>query len=254
MVAGGVDVEFELDGVDLRALLIRGEDAGRCAWDGEGSGKVGVVGMEDVEATRRGWIVRIGRYPFGAGCAFVAFGPHPAEFGSEAEGEIGGMEAVELEEDDWAGFCGAGAGSGRREHDLADGEGGVGVGDDGAVGADFNGGGLLVDVDGDAVALDVGFNCEVGEELDGDDPGFEDSVLLADEDAALTGHGEGFQGLGVGVDDGTGNVESDGGDGRKAGRAGLGGTRDGDCGNCGKKQGGGPAGEPECETGHCDVL
>jgi hypothetical protein len=89
----------------------------------------------------------------------------------------------------------------------------VGVGDDGAIGADLDGGGLLIDVDGYAVALDVGFDCEVGEELDGENPGLEGAVLLTNEEAALAGDGEGFGGTGGGAEDGAGGVKGEGGDG-----------------------------------------
>ena len=47
---------------------------------------------------------------------------------------------------------------------------------------------------GTRVAFDVGFDGEVREELDGQDPGFEGAVLLADEDAVFAGDGEGFEG------------------------------------------------------------
>ncbi len=60
---------------------------------------------------------------------------------------------------------------------------------------DFDVGGLLVDVDGDGVALDVGFDGEVTEELDGEDPRLELAVLGADEDAARPSDGEGLHGL-----------------------------------------------------------
>src|ERR1700691_5156983 len=91
--------------MDLRTLLVGREDAGCCAGDGEGAGEVGVVGVQHVKATCRRWVVRIGRDPFGAGGAFVALGPHPAELGSEAEGEVGGVEAVEFEKNDWGRAC-----------------------------------------------------------------------------------------------------------------------------------------------------
>jgi hypothetical protein len=84
----------------------------------------------------------------------------------------------------------------------------MGVGDYRAVRADLDGGGLLVDVDGDAVACDVGLNGEVGEKLYGKDPGFKSAVLLADEDTALACDREGLEGLGVGADDRAGGVES----------------------------------------------
>jgi hypothetical protein len=138
----------------------------------------------------------------------------------------------------------------------------VGVGNYGAIGADFDGGGLLVDVDGDAVAFDVGFDCEVGEDLDGENPGFEGAVLLADDDAVLAGDGEGLERLCVGADHGAGVVECDGGYRRKAGRGHLRGIRlgwahNGDRESQGKEQGGGPArraSEAKSEPWHCDVL
>ncbi len=66
---------------------------------------------------------------------------------------------------------------------------------------------LLVDVDGNGVALDVGLDGEVAEDFDGQDPGLECAVLLAEEDAALAGDGEGLESFGVGLDDGAGGVE-----------------------------------------------
>ena len=52
VIAGRVDVEFELDGMDLGALLVGREDAGARAGNGDGGGEVGIVGVEDVEAAR----------------------------------------------------------------------------------------------------------------------------------------------------------------------------------------------------------
>src|SRR6202034_2207245 len=128
-----------------------------------------------------------------------------------------------------------------REHDLADGEGGVVVGDHGAIGMDFDFRGLLIDVDGNAVACDVGLDCEMRKELDGEDPGFEGAVLLTDEDAALTGYGKGLEGLGMGADDGAGVIEGDGCEGREHGRelrglTRLGGAKRGEQGNWGNEQ------------------
>ena len=118
------------------------------------------------------------------------------------------------------------------------------VGDDGAVGADFDRGRLRVDVDGDAVALDVGFDGEVGEDFDGKNPGLEDAVLLAEEDAVFAGDGEGLFGFSVRGEDGAGGFEGDGIEGCEGGNC-LGMDRSGDCGRCGKEQGqsecGGPA-------------
>ena len=88
------------------------------------------------------------------------------------------------------------------------------------------------------------------------------SVVLTDEDAAFTSYGEGFEGLGVGVDDGTGVVEGNGSDGRERWRGRLrrirlGWAHNGDRENQGKEQGGGPArraSEAKSEPWHCDVL
>src|SRR3974390_2632412 len=49
-VACGIDVQPELGGMGLRALLVGLEDAGPGAWNGDGAGEVGVVGAEDVKA------------------------------------------------------------------------------------------------------------------------------------------------------------------------------------------------------------
>ena len=54
----------------------------------------------------------------------------------------------------------------------------MGVGNDGAIGANFDLRGLLVHVDGNGVALDIGFDGEVRKQLDGQNPGFEGAVLL----------------------------------------------------------------------------
>ena len=83
----------------------------------------------------------------------------------------------------------------------------MGVGDDGAVGADFDRGRLRIDVDGNAVAFDVGFDGEVGEDFNGKNPGLEDSVLLTEEDALFAGHREGFGRLGISAEDGVGGIE-----------------------------------------------
>ena len=114
----------------------------------------------------------------------------------------------------------------------------MGVGDGGAVGPDLDGGGLAVDVDRDGVPIDFGLDGEVREELDGQHPGLEGAVLLADQHAALAGDGEGLVGLYLGLDDRTGGVEGygrNGGEGR-AGGLGV------DCGRCGKEHGAGHAG------------
>ena len=219
LIPDGVDVEFELDGINLGALLVGSEDAGARAGNGDGGGEAGVVGMEDIKAARSLGGVGAGRDPFDAGDAFIALRPHPAQLGSEAEGEFGGMKAVELEKDNGAG---AGRSVCRREHDLADGKGDVGVGDDGAVGPDFDLCGLLVDVDGHGVVLNLGLDGEVAEDLCGQDPGLECAVLLAEENAALAGYGEGLEGFGVGLDDGARGVEGDGEQGIENRRGGLG--------------------------------
>ena len=70
------------------------------------------------------------------------------------------MEAIELVEDEGAG-CRLRRVVGR-EHDLPDREGCVGVGEDGAIWTDLDGSGLLIDVDGDAVAFDVRLEGEGG--------------------------------------------------------------------------------------------
>ena len=88
------------------------------------------------------------------------------------------------------------------KHDLANGEADVAVGDDGAIGADFDFCGLLIHIDGDGVALDLGLDGHVREELYGERPGFEDAVLLTENDGALAGNGEGLLSFGVGADTG----------------------------------------------------
>jgi hypothetical protein len=157
--------------------------------------------------------------------AFVAFGPHPAEFGGKAEGKVAGVEAVELEQDDRAG---ARAGLIGREHDLAEGEAHMRVSDDGAFGVYIHLGSQFIHVDGDTIALDLHFNGEVGEELDGEHPRFKGAVLLAEENAPLARDGKWLDGLGMGPDDGTGVVKPEGRDGIEGLCV--------DCGNYGNKQ------------------
>ncbi len=179
--------------------------------------------------------------PLDAGDAVIAGGPHPLELGGEAEGEVGGVEAVELIEDKRTGApphrreLVHGKIRTRRKHDLADSEAEVGVGDDGAVGADLDGGGVLVEVDGNGVASDAGLDGEVGEELDGENPRLERAVLTAEEDAVRAGDGEGLLGLDGGAENGAGDIKRDGGDGRQGGRRSLRGSED--CGGCAAEQG-----------------
>ena len=70
------------------------------------------------------------------------------------------------------------------------------VGDGGVIGADFDVGGLRVDWDRDGVTLEIGFDGEMTEELDGEYPGLELAVLRAYDDALIAGYGEGVGGLG----------------------------------------------------------
>ena len=253
MIARGIDVELELNGMILGPLLVGREDAGLCSRNGEGAGEVRVVGVKDVIAIpSRSTGIR--SRPFDAGDALVAFGPHPLKIGNEAEGEICGMDAIEFVEDD--GAC-AELGGGRRKHDLANSEADVGVGEDGAVGADLNGAGLLVHIDGNAVALDSGFDGEVREQLDRQNPGFEGSILLTEKDAAFAGDGVGLFGLSGSVKDRPRSVKGERGEGGEGGGGGLSRYGDGDGGRCGKEQesrdASGPAAEGEA-TAHGVVL
>ena len=50
MIAGGVDVQLEFDGMDLGAFLVGSEDAGLCAGDGDGAGEVRIVRVQDVKS------------------------------------------------------------------------------------------------------------------------------------------------------------------------------------------------------------
>ena len=70
----------------------------------------------------------------------------------------------------------------------------MGVGDGSVVGEDVDLGGGGVEFDGDGVAVDLGADGEVAEELDGQDPCLEGAFLLADEDPAGAGDGEGLAG------------------------------------------------------------
>ena len=166
----GIDVELQFDGMDLGALLVGSENAGSRAGNRDGRGE----SRGSRRAGRRSrssppwngfFSVCEAANPLGPGMTpSLRMGHMNSRFGSEAEGEVGGMEAVELEEDHGTGAGGAAFG---RKHDLANREGNVRIGDDGAVGVDFNLGGLLVDVDGNRVAFDVGLDGEVGEDLMG---------------------------------------------------------------------------------------
>jgi hypothetical protein len=200
MIARRIDMQLQLDGIVLGTLLVGSEDARLCAGNGKGAGEVRVVSVQDVEAAPGCF----GGNPLGAGDAFIALRPHPAQLRGKAEGEVGGMKAVKLEQDE-----GAGTGSDvvGRKHDLVDGEGGVGIGDDGAVRTDFDFGRLLVDIDGNRVTLDVSLDRQVREQLYREHPGFKGPVLLAEQDAALAGHGEWLEQFGVRPDQGTGVVE-----------------------------------------------
>ena len=80
----------------------------------------------------------------------------------------------------------------RRKHDLAHREADVRVRNDGAVRANLDLRCLAVHLDRDRVALDVGLDGEVRQQLDGQQPRFESAVLLADKNAALAGNGEGL--------------------------------------------------------------
>ncbi len=71
---------------------------------GDGSGDIGVIHVEHVEALAGGLagfgfagVLGLGGDPFGTGDAVVAFGPHPAHFGGEADDEIEGVVGVDLE-------------------------------------------------------------------------------------------------------------------------------------------------------------
>ena len=114
----------------------------------------------------------------------------------------------------------------RGEHGLADGEGDVGVGDGGVVWVDVDFGGIGIQVDGNRITFDFGMDREVTEKFYGKYPGFEGAFLLAEEDAARAGDGEGLAGLDAVADGKASGDELDCGDGgelsilRKCGRAG----------------------------------
>ncbi len=80
------------------------------------------------------------------------------------------------------------------------------------VGADLDVGRLWVDGDGDGVAFEVGFESEVAEELDGENPRLELAVLGADEDTARAGYSEGLRRLCRAADDEACLGEREGGD------------------------------------------
>ena len=204
MVAHRVNVQLQLDRVDLGPLLIRRQDAGPRAGHGHRAGQLGIVGVQHVISAHRPI------YPLGAGRALAALRPHPAHLGRKAQGEVGGPHAVELEQHHRPGPGRALRG---RKHDLAHGKADVRVGDDGAVGAHLHFRCLPVHVDRHRVALDLGLDAEVREQLDGQDPRLEAAVLLAHHHAAFAGHGEGLFRLRMGLNHGTGSEERNGGNG-----------------------------------------
>ena len=79
---------------------------------------------------------------------------------------------------------------------MTDSEAGVAVGDGGAVGEDFDICRLRIYGDGDGVALEVGFDGQVAQELYWEYPGLELAVLRAYDHALFAGYGEGVCGLG----------------------------------------------------------
>ena len=254
VVADRVDVQLELDRMDLRAFLVGCQNAGARAGHGDGRGEVGIIRVQHVEAA--GLVIRIGSGsdPFGAGNAFVAFRPHPAQFGGEAQGEVRGVKAVKFKQNHRAGSRRR---VGRRKHDLPHCERNMGVGEDGAVGMHLDLCGLLVDVDGNGVPLDVRLDGQVAQDLDGEDPRFECTVLLPHEDAAFACHREGLLRFRVGADDRAGGVKRNGRDGTEVRRRRLGLGWRLDCGRWGKEQGqSGPGGYAQTAyaAAHCVVL
>jgi hypothetical protein len=105
----------------------------------------------------------------------------------EAEGESHGADGFDLKENDDTGALGSLAGG---KHDLADGEVGVGVGEDGDVGMDLDPRGVLIDVNGDGIILHFGGDAEVAADFPGEDPGFEAAVLMAEESAVGADNGK----------------------------------------------------------------
>jgi hypothetical protein len=104
VIARRIDVQLEFDGMDLRAFLVGSEDAGLCAGNGDGAGEVGIVRVQDV-VIRPSLLVAAGPVTHSAlGNAFIALRPHPAQFGGETEGEVGGVQAIEFEQHDGAGL------------------------------------------------------------------------------------------------------------------------------------------------------
>ncbi len=185
-------------------FLVRSEDAGFAAGEGDGAGEVFKIGVEHVPAGgvfggdtagARGVVfgsvfMVVELDPFGVDVAGYGRGPHRFDFRREGKGEGDGADGVELEERHDAGAILLRALVG--EENFFQRESDVGISDGGVVGGDGNFSSGGVDVNGDIVAFDLGLDGEVTDELDGEDPGFEAAILLTEESATFAGDGEGF--------------------------------------------------------------
>ena len=149
-------------------------------------------------------------YPFNSGNTLIAFWPHPAQLRREAEDELRRMHAVKLKQHHGSS---AGRRAIRRKHDLSNSKSDVTICNDGAVGAYFHLGGLLVHVDGNGVALDIRLDSEVRQQLDGKNPGFKCAVLLAEDNAPFTGDCKRLLSFGVRANHRARAFECDGGKG-----------------------------------------
>ncbi len=107
---------------------------------------------------------RPGGEPFGGRRGIRGRGPHLIHVRREAEGEGHGADGFDLKKNDDAGAIRSVAG---REHDLANCEIGVGVGEDGDVGMDLNPRSVLIDVDGDGIVLHLDGDAEVAADFPG---------------------------------------------------------------------------------------
>ena len=90
----------------------------------------------------------------------------------------------------------------RSKQVFADGEVRVGESNGGMARLDVDGRGLLVDVDRDGVVFHLRRDAQVAQDFPGEDPGFEFSVLLAQESTSGAEDREGFDRGDVCVDEG----------------------------------------------------
>ena len=198
-------MQLQLHRMDLRLFLVGREDAGLRAGNGDCAGQVGIIGVKNIKRTFR--------IPLHAGHAIIALRPHPFQIRRKAQSEIRGTQAVKFEQHHRSRARRRVTG---RKHDLAHREPDMRIRNDGAVGADFDLRGLPVHVDGHVVAFDVGFDGQVREQLDGQQPSFEGAVLSSGQHTAFARYGKGLLRFGVGTNHRAGIIERKRGNGSEA--------------------------------------